>query len=220
VATPAEVKVPTKTEPGSSTAPALLQDAASRVTGIRERSTKAAESAIDRPSLVDIHAPVEKLGSSLGQAPGVELLPKVGLLEAPISIAAEVARSSPLFGRVTSAAMNLLSSVVKLTGTDWGSPRNEVSRFPGLPPGLLSLPLHEAGLGRSSGGNVPPDHPLPPIPGSPEAVAPGSAGSFFVPLAALLALLALAAPAILRRLREVPDFPAPTPFVCALERPG
>lgn len=48
----------------------------------------------------------------------------------------------------------------------------------------------------------------------------GSGASFFVPIAALLALLALASPAILRRLRELPDFPAPTPFVCALERPG
>lgn len=50
--------------------------------------------------------------------------------------------------------------------------------------------------------------------------APGSGATFFVPIAALLALLALASPAILRRLRELPDFPAPTPFVCALERPG
>jgi len=48
----------------------------------------------------------------------------------------------------------------------------------------------------------------------------GSGASFFVPIAALLALLALASPAIFRRLRELPDFPAPTPFVCALERPG
>ena len=58
------------------------------------------------------------------------------------------------------------------------------------------------------------------LPGSPGATAPGTGASFFVPLAALLALLALAAPAILRRFREVPDFRSPTPFVCALERPG
>jgi hypothetical protein len=66
---------------------------------------------------------------------------------------------------------------------------------------------------------APLDVPLP-APGSPGAIAPGSGGPIFVPLAALLALLALVAPAILRRLGEVPGFPPPTPFVCALERPG
>jgi hypothetical protein len=65
-----------------------------------------------------------------------------------------------------------------------------------------------------------PDAPGPP-PGSTTGVTTsGSGASFFVPIAALLALLALASPAILRRLRELPAFPAPTPFVCALERPG
>ncbi len=59
-----------------------------------------------------------------------------------------------------------------------------------------------------------------PAPDSPGA-APGSGGSFFIPLAALLALLALVAPATLRRrLGEVPDFAVPNRFVCALERPG
>jgi hypothetical protein len=63
------------------------------------------------------------------------------------------------------------------------------------------------------------DVPLP-APESPGAIAPGSGGPIFVPIAALLALLALAAPAILRRLGEVPAFRPSTPFVCALERPG
>jgi hypothetical protein len=63
------------------------------------------------------------------------------------------------------------------------------------------------------------DMPLP-SPDSPGAATSGSGTTFFVPLAALLALLALVAPATLRRLREVPGFPAPIPFVCALERPG
>jgi hypothetical protein len=66
---------------------------------------------------------------------------------------------------------------------------------------------------------APTDVPLP-APGSPGAIAPGSGGSIFVPLAALLALLALATPAILRRPGRVPGFRRPTPFVCALERPG
>lgn len=60
----------------------------------------------------------------------------------------------------------------------------------------------------------------PPAPGSPNAVASGLGGSLFVPLVALLALLALAVPATLRRFGEAADFRAPTPFTCALERPG
>lgn len=65
-----------------------------------------------------------------------------------------------------------------------------------------------------------PDRPAPAPPPESPGVASGSGGSFFVPLAALLALLALAAPATFRRPREALDFLAPTPFVCALERPG
>lgn len=66
-----------------------------------------------------------------------------------------------------------------------------------------------------SGGPPPLEAPTPPA-GSFE----GSAGSFFIPLAALLALLALAAPATHRRLGRGADFRPPIPFVCALERPG
>jgi hypothetical protein len=73
---------------------------------------------------------------------------------------------------------------------------------------------------------APLDGPMP-APGSSGAAA-GSAGSFFVPLAALLALLALAAPAILRRLGEAPDFGPPprssarssTPARSSRPRPG
>jgi len=67
---------------------------------------------------------------------------------------------------------------------------------------------------------VPPDSPGFPSGSTTGVGTSGSGATFFVPIAALLALLALASPAILRRLRELPDFPAPTPFVCALERPG
>jgi hypothetical protein len=79
---------------------------------------------------------------------------------------------------------------------------------------------HYLGSVTSSGirGNSVPDRPAPPFQSPDSAAGPG--GSFFVPLAALLALLALAAQATFRRRREVPDFLAPTPFVCALERPG
>jgi hypothetical protein len=82
--------------------------------------------------------------------------------------------------------------------------------------------IHSAPTSGMAG--TPPDDRAPldgpmPAPGS-SGVAAGSTGSFFVPLAALLALLALVAPAAMRRFGEVPDFRPPTPFVCALERPG
>jgi hypothetical protein len=69
-------------------------------------------------------------------------------------------------------------------------------------------------------GSPAPLDPSPSAPESPGAIASGLGGSFFVPFVALLALLALVAAAALRRLTEAPDFRAPTPFVCALERPG
>jgi len=84
---------------------------------------------------------------------------------------------------------------------------------------LAKAPAAGALLARGAGDPAPSDIP-PPAPGSPGAVASGSGGPIFVPIAALLALLALAAPAVLRRLGRAPDFRPPIPFVCALERPG
>ena len=83
--------------------------------------------------------------------------------------------------------------------------------------GIHSAPTSSM-AGTSPDDRAPLDGPMP-APGSSGAAA-GSTGSFFVPLAALLALLALAVPAAMRRFGEVPDFRLPTPFVCALERPG
>jgi hypothetical protein len=84
-----------------------------------------------------------------------------------------------------------------------------------------TLPATAGETGARSGGTGP-HGPVPlDVPSSPPgAIAPASGDSLFVPFAALLALLALAAPASMRRLREAPDFRAPNPFVCALERPG
>ncbi len=86
----------------------------------------------------------------------------------------------------------------------------------------LSIYAVNSGYFDSAVGNsndrAPLDAPISP-PGFLGAVA-GSSGSIFIPTVALLALLALAAPAICRRLREAPGLRAPTPFVCALERPG
>lgn len=61
-----------------------------------------------------------------------------------------------------------------------------------------------------------PDRP----PSSRLDIGSGTGGSIFVPLLGVLALLALAAPRGYRRRNVVRDFPVPTPFVCALERPG
>jgi hypothetical protein len=52
------------------------------------------------------------------------------------------------------------------------------------------------------------------------AVGGSGGGLLFSPFLALLVALALAAPRLLRRHRAVPAFLRPTPFVCALERPG
>jgi hypothetical protein len=65
-----------------------------------------------------------------------------------------------------------------------------------------------------------PSHTPLPAPESPATGVTGSGGTSFVPIAALLALLALVAPATTRRLGRAADFRMPTPFVCALERPG
>lgn len=99
------------------------------------------------------------------------------------------------------------------------------SHRPGTLGKISSIATGGAGTGINaatpdSRGPAPLDIPLPSSPKSPEAIAPGSGDAFFVPFAALLALLALVAPVSMRRLREAPDFRAPTPFVCALERPG
>jgi hypothetical protein len=95
---------------------------------------------------------------------------------------------------------------------------------PGDDPSQVSVDVASHSLGTTGGrpeGLVPldPNSPTHSLEG-PQVAASASGGSSFVPIAALLALLALAAPATLRRLGEVPDCRAPTPFVCALERPG
>lgn len=111
---------------------------------------------------------------------------------------------------------------VEAVATRSGALSQTGGRAESLPP----LPLGNSGAlfsttshDRSGSPNpvwVPPLAPN--LPGAP--IASGSGGSFFAPIAALLALLALVAPAVLRRLGEVPDCRPPTPFVCALERPG
>jgi outer membrane biosynthesis protein TonB len=269
VAVPAEVKLPAKTEPSSSTVPALLRHASSQVEEIGESSARVVESAVSRPTPVDVHTPLETLQRALPQVPEIE-----GLTGVVISTASEATQSLPLLGRVTSeTAEDLLPFVEKPTGTGWGAshampgfpgtpltglppygaPADGDSSFAGAegltalfagessgpwgwpPPGdlakALAIPVFDGGgagvhlagtnLGRLPSGDALPGHLPIPIPGPPgAAIAPGSTSPSFVPLAALLALLALVAPVILRRFGKVSGFRLPTPFVCALERPG
>jgi hypothetical protein len=107
-------------------------------------------------------------------------------------------------GKVASAAFgpkrpSPLREAPSSTGSDAGAALAAAAKHPGSP-APLDLPQ--------------------PAPESPKAVGPGLGNAFFVPLVALLALLALAAPASQRRFRVAADFRAPTPFTCALERPG
>lgn len=96
--------------------------------------------------------------------------------------------------------------------------RSDEQRMTPLPAVGSYASSARAGADRGAGA-APSDVPLP-TPGSPGAAAPDSGGPPFNPIAPLLALLALVTPAALRRLGRVPDFRPPTPFVCALERPG
>jgi len=100
------------------------------------------------------------------------------------------------------------SRALERTDGEWAAP----------PPSTTSSGVAFSDAERG-GSPAPPEIPLP-APESPGAVASGSGGQIFVPLAALLALLALVAPAVLRKLGEAPEFRPPTPFACALERPG
>lgn len=107
-----------------------------------------------------------------------------------------------------------LSGIANVPGS---TPKNwEVDLSPGLPGAETTF----AGPSDERSANPPrPDLP-PQAPQSPATAVGSSGGSSFVPVVALLALLALVAPTARRRLGEAADFRAPTPFVCALERPG
>jgi hypothetical protein len=105
------------------------------------------------------------------------------------------------------------------TGAVQGSaPRHwEIGLSPGS--GIVGTGAIAGPGDRRLGDPTPPDLP-PPAPQSPATAVGDAGGPSSVPAVALLALLALVAPAALRRLGEVAAFRPPTPFVCALERPG
>jgi hypothetical protein len=107
---------------------------------------------------------------------------------------------------------------MRLEATNSGGIRDKTTQFPTtdrVDGGYLGTTANHL----SNPSPAPSRLPLP-APESPGGIETGSGGSFFVPLVALLALLALVAPATFRRRLADADFPPPTLFVCALERPG
>jgi hypothetical protein len=161
----------------------------------------AASSELDRPNSA------ESSSSSAGPGPAADrLAPR------PDNQVLILVRTSPassfadwIGGIGASENEGLASPAQDLAGSSFGS----------------ALAATETRLGSLAGhpaNDSPSDRPA--APSQSLGASAGSGSSFFVPLAALLALLALAAPATFRRLREVPAFRPPTPFVCALERPG
>jgi MYXO-CTERM domain-containing protein len=218
-------------------------DEATRAGLAPEHHMAALVDGVHRRSTETIAAATERLGLPRG---GVALLP--GLPTTAISDVAEETRPSTATRVATQTTGNpptpfanlqrrsdLLSSSraieprLKLGEylTDASSPDTGEVQGPaldhwgiGLSPRTQIAEAAISGPGdRHLGNSAPPD--LPPLAPPSPAIAVGDAGGpSSVPAVALLALLALAAPAARRRLGEVAAFRPPTPFVCALERPG
>ena len=87
------------------------------------------------------------------------------------------------------------------------------------PPVPLGVDRASAPRAAQAGGPVRPSAPER-SPSDRAPVGSGAGGSNFIPLLGVLALLALAAPRGYRRRMAVRDLPVPTPFACALDRPG
>jgi hypothetical protein len=177
-------------------------------------------------------APIESLGSLDGLSPQTEALgtaspeDALSFAQAPRAERPQQdapARAGTLARRLSIGAdgslMNLeFGGVESVQPGTPGSSRREGTRRPAtgsIGATYAGATTRHFELGSPSPSNVPQ-----PAPESPGAIASGSGDSFFVPIAGLLVLLALAAPATFRRRGTGPDFPVPTQFVCALERPG
>jgi hypothetical protein len=114
-------------------------------------------------------------------------------------------------------------------GESAGSPVEGTQRSAVLVPQAEDVPLwHQAASSRSTFAAPPArgegdargaEGSAPPSPAGTTAGAGSSGSAPFAPIGLLL-LLALATPSLSRFLRTVPAFLRPTPFICALERPG
>jgi hypothetical protein len=92
------------------------------------------------------------------------------------------------------------------------------ARAPAVPTVGLAVDGRAADPGAARATQPPPPQPFGPMSGA--ATGAAAAASLFIPLVALLVLLALAAPKLLRRFDATPAILRPTPFACALDRPG
>jgi hypothetical protein len=175
---------------------------------------------LDLSALLDLSAPLDAAPSlvpgwaptSATQAPGTEA--SIGL-EAGDRLGAGLA-PSPLAAGSRQTYLDLVWTHRPSLAETAGGLAHPVGAHLPMVPGAADLPPGSLAGGDSN----PSPGDLPAAPFDAPGAAAGSAGSLFVPLVALLALLALAAPATFRRRMEAPDFLAPIPFVCALERPG
>jgi MYXO-CTERM domain-containing protein len=139
---------------------------------------------------------------------GFNLRPRSGLLSSPVAAEPDLGP-----GEYLSDASSLDTGIVR------GSMPGHWEI--GLSPGTEIVDTGAiAGPGDGSFGNPASPELPPPAPRSPATAVGDAGGPSSVPVVALLALLALVAPAALRRLGEVAAFRPPSPFVCALERPG
>jgi len=222
IAPAAKHDAPTVTE-------SIRRNSSEQIANVRHSSTKTIASLADRipdapaapspSSLLDLPDPASVEGPlSPGPSQAGQETPRDGALGSPQIKVGSFLRWTPL------AAIRNIGEALGLVDLD------DVAGLDARPDSAKILerafPAAAVHTGADPGrgtprpeGRAPLDLPLP-IPDSPAAIAPGSGDAFFVPFAALLALLALVAPASTRRFREAPEFPAPIPFVCALERPG
>jgi hypothetical protein len=196
---------------------------------VTHRADAAAKSFAGKPLLVTenfVRSALAQVGSTIVDDPLAPVSPSLQVVSAPGSSRAllttpeSVSFSPPgtigWLPATSIAALGVIETVVVASRAAGHLPDRWGASPVSAPATSVSLP--PAGGGRA-GDPTPSDVPSP-APGSPGAVASGSGGPIFVPIAALLALLALAVPAALRRLGEAPEFRPPTPFALALERPG
>ena len=176
---------------------------------------------------------IASLLQSVGSLPRIGLLPGIGgeasspALTADPSAPPASASPSPRTGAPLLESLRMqhlaefggIEPLRSVAPSALGNSAADLMPRPPFPPAATGVSPGSAS--ERPGGLAPLDGNYPmPSPDTPDGAASGLGGSSFVPIVALLALLALAASAIFRRLGEGPDFRAPTPFVCALERPG
>ena len=158
-------------------------------------------------------------------APPLATSPLLSEAQSLLDPVADAAQS--LLGPLGDATQPLLGSLGDVVGT---SAREAVSLSRhDLLGAAGDVPLWHAATSSQTTFAAPPAHgkrdapgaggSAPPSPAGTTAGAGSSGSAPFAPIG-LLVLLALATPSLSRFLRTVPAFLRPTPFICALERPG